>query len=144
MNYKKVFLILMLVMVFSLTVGSVVAKAETVRIKSNTDFNDKAYMSVAKTTTKNFVISHTMKFTKKNYDFHSGSFVGYVSVKSKNPKIKIKSIQVKQKNRNLNKSFQWKTYKVNSNKKTVKLGKNTLAMVYQDGEWGQRTYIIKY
>ena len=144
---KKIILILLVMLVGSLCINAVTAKTENVRIGNNTNFDEKSDSKsislTAKTTTKNFVITLTTKFNKKTFDnVHESPFNGYLVVKSKNSKIKIKSINVKQGNGL--KGFKWKTHKINSNKKTIKLGKNTLAMVYQDGEWGQLAYKIKY
>jgi hypothetical protein len=120
----------------------VTTKTENVRIGSNTKFGSKPYIKLDKTSTKNFVITHTMKFTKKDFSIHEDPFTGYLNVKSKNPKIKIKSIDVMQGNGY--KGFKWKTHKINSNKKTITLGKNTLANLYENGVVNPLIYRIKY
>jgi hypothetical protein len=79
----------------------------------------------------------TTKF--KNPD---SPFTGYVKVESKNPKIKIKTIKINQGNGF--KGFNWKTHKINSNKKTIKLGKNIFAKSYEEGKGWQQSYKITY
>ena len=142
MKYKKILLILMLVMVFSLATGSVTAKTENIKIwDDNSVSSGNSYKQVVKTTTKNFVITQTLKYAKKMVDMDS-PFTGYLTVKSKNPKIKIKSIKTKIWQ---NPKLYWKTYKINSNKKTIKLGKNTLANVYENGHTKPYlVYIVNY
>lgn len=129
MKFKKFLLFFMLLIVVSLTTTQIAfAQTDNIKINSNTKFSDYT----AKTISKNFIITHKIKKS-----------TGYLNIKSKNSKIKIKSIKIKQGNGF--KGFKWKTYKINSKKpKTIRLGKNTFANVYQDGNWGKITYIIKY
>ena len=142
MKFKRIFLILMLLMVFSLTISSVTAKTENIKpTNKNSKFYSDSYTHTIKTTTKNFIITHTMKYEKKMVDPDS-PFTGYVTAKSKNPKIKIKTIKIKQGNGY--KGFKWKTYKINSNKKTIKLGKNIMADFYEEGKGWKRAYIATY
>jgi len=113
-------------------------RTENVKVTSSSSFSQTQYKDTIKTSSTNFVITHTMKAVKKFVNPDS-AFVGYVTVKSKNPKIKIKSLLVKQGNGF--KGFKWKTYNINSNKKTVKLGKNTRAMIHMEGVKG---YILSF
>ena len=143
MNFKKLFLIIMLVLVLSLSLGSVNAKTEKVKIGSNTKYNlENPYETIVKTTSKNFIITTSLKYKKKMVDQDS-PFTGYLTVKSKNPKVKINSIQVKEGNGK--KGFKWKTHLINSNNKTIKLGKSTLPNLFENGvKKPPLIYIVKY
>ena len=98
--------------------------------EGNSKYSDTPYRITLKTTTTNFIVTHNMEFAKKIVNQDS-PFTGYVTVKSINPKIKIKTIKILQGNGY--KGFKWKTHKISSNKKTIKLGKNTLANLFENG-----------
>ena len=93
MNKKKILLIILLLMVFSLTIGPATAKTENIKIGDNSKYSESSKAMTVKTSTQNFIITHTLKFQKKDFDLDS-PFTGYVTVKSKNSKIKIKSLDV--------------------------------------------------
>lgn len=82
---------------------------------------------------KNFVVT---TYSKRNLQNNGKTYVGYVNVKAKNKNIKINTIRLKQGYNG--KGFKYKTYKVNSNKKTIKLGKNIFVAGYGS------VYKIKY
>jgi len=111
-------------------------------IGSNTEFGSSSKTLSAVTSSDNFVITMTQEYTHANFDIDD-PFTGYLTIKTISPNIKIISIEVKQGNGF--KGFNWKTHNINSKTgKTINLGKNTLANVYQEGNWGQLTYIIQY
>ena len=116
----------------------------TVNIKptdENSECYSDSYTHILKITTTNFIVTHTTKFANKMVNVDS-PFTGYVTVKSINPQIKIKTIKILQGNGY--KGFKWKTHKINTNKKTIKLGKNILANFYENGKGWKRAFIVNY
>lgn len=115
---------------------------EKVYISSNTNFGDGSRKLTAVTTSENFVITMIQKYEYVDFDIED-PFTGYLTINPRNSDIKIISIEVKQGN-GID-GFYWKAHSINSKgETTITLGENTLANVYQDGNWGQLTYIIKY
>ncbi len=130
-KYKKILIIFLTLTILSLTITNVSATTEKITINGKNDYTTFNGWTT-KTITEKFIIKHQVK---KN--------TGYLTIKTRNGKIKIQSIKVKQGNGY--KGFHWKTYKIkNKNKISLKLTKNNIANVYQEGNWGKTTYIIKY
>lgn len=152
MKFKKLLILLVLsVAVAGFTISSVSAVKHTENVKissSNSNeydvyLNDVYFKHITKTTTKNFIITHTIKYTKRVSLDSEESSTEYLTLKAKNPKVKIKSIQVKLANNGL-KIWKWKTYKINANSKTIKLGKNERVQKFHLEGMLQTIYKINY
>ncbi|MEA4957828.1 MAG: zinc-ribbon domain-containing protein [Methanobrevibacter sp.] len=116
---------------------------DKVPIGSNTEFSSDSKKLMAITSSDNFVITMTQKFEHSNFEVYEDPFVGYLTISPRSSDIKVISIEAKQGN-GID-GFYWQKYNIDSKDETsISLGENIIANVYQDGNWGQLTYIIRY